>query len=219
MKAQVQRVHEMGLKYYLWYSVPFVGIRSKAYKKFKSKFLYHDSDAGILDPRYPDVREHLIHTYENAVKNWDLDGFKLDFIDKFGQPALEAPDAPEGKDYISVGQAVDRLMTDIRLRLQALKPNIVIEFRQNYTGPLMRKYGNMFRAADCANDTVANKVRTIDTKLCVGTSTVHSDMLTWHNSDTPEAIALQFINTMFSVPQISVRPAALPEDHLQTMRT
>lgn len=217
MKAHVEKVHAMGLKYYLWYSVPFVGKCSRAYERFKGKY-FGDGDTVVLDPRYPDVREYLITTYENAVKEWDLDGFKLDFIDSFSQPKKESPDAAEGRDYVSVPHAVDRLMTDIKLRLQALKPNIAIEFRQNYIGPLMRKYGNMFRAADCANDTVINKIRTIDTRLCVGTSTVHSDMITWNKNDTATSAALQFIGTMFAVPQISVRPNDLPEDHRKMMR-
>ncbi len=219
MKAHVQRVHDMGLKYYLWYSVPFVGKYSRAFERFKGKYLGgDDADTAVLDPRYPDVREYLITTYENAVKDWDLDGFKLDFVDHFRQPETENPKAVEGRDYVSVPQAVDRLMTDIKLRLQAIKPNIAIEFRQSYVGPLMRKYGNMFRAADCANETVVNKIRTIDTRLCMDNSTVHSDMITWHKDDTPEAIALQFIGTMFSVPQISVRPGNLPEEHRKVMK-
>ncbi len=218
MKAHVQRVHDMGLKYYLWYSVPFVGIYSRAYERFKGKYLSEGGDTSILDPRYPDVREYLISTYENAVKDWDLDGFKLDFVDNFRQREEENPNAVEGKDYVSVAEAVDRLMTDIKLRLQAIKPSIAIEFRQSYVGPLMRKYGNMFRAADCANETVVNKIRTIDTKLCMDNSIVHSDMITWHKDDTPEAIAQQFIGTMFAVPQISVRPGSLPEAHRKVMK-
>jgi len=35
----------------------------------------------VLDPRYPEVRKfyHRI-TYVKAIEEWDLDGFKLDFI-------------------------------------------------------------------------------------------------------------------------------------------
>jgi len=217
MKAHVAKVHAMGLKYYLWYSVPFVGKFSRAYERFAGKFL-NRGDVVTFDPRYPDVREYLISTYENAVKEWDLDGFKLDFVDNFRQPAKEFEDAAPGRDFISVSQAVDRLMTDIKLRLQALKPDIAIEFRQSYIGPVMRKYANMFRAGDCANDTVANKIRTIDLRLAVGTSAVHSDMITWSREETPEAAALQFVGTMFSVQQISVRPATLPEEHRMMLR-
>ncbi len=219
MKAHVQRVHAMGLKYYLWYSVPFVGCHTRAYERFKDMFLSGDlGNVMILDPRYPEVREYLISTYETAVKEWDLDGFKLDFIDSFFQPVKDNPNAAPGKDYVSVPQAVDRLMTDIKLRLMALKPNIAIEFRQCYVGPLMRKYGNMFRAGDCANETVGNKVRTLDLRLCMDSSIVHSDMITWSKEETPEAVALQFIGTMFAVPQISVRPGSHPETHNKVMK-
>ena len=82
MAEHVKRVHDIGLKYILWFSIPFVGYKSKNWDKFKNKILYKIDrlSAGILDPRYPDVREFLIKTYENALKNYDLDGFKLDFI-------------------------------------------------------------------------------------------------------------------------------------------
>ena len=58
----------------------------------------------------------------------------------------------------------------------------------------------------------------MDTRLCVGTSTVHSDMITWSREDTAESACLQFIATMFAVPQISVRPATLPEEHRLMMQ-
>ena len=217
MKTHVSRIHAMGLKYFLWYSVPYVGIHSKAWERFKGQYFPVSHDTAVLDPRYPDVREYLIQTYENAVINWDLDGFKLDFIDQFSQPAKENSDAPEGRDYVSTAQAVDRLMTDIISRLKALKPDIGIEFRQSYIGPLMRKYGNMFRAADCANDTVINKLRTIDIRLLSGNSPAHSDMLTWSPEEIPEAVALQLIHTLFSVQQISVRPNRLPISQQKTL--
>jgi len=212
MSKHVANVHALGMKYFLWYSVPYVGVYSKAYEMFKGKY-FGKGDTVILDPRYPEVREYLIGKYENAVKDWDIDGFKLDFIDFFRQPEKEEDDSAPGRDYVSVPQAVDRLMTDIKKRLCALKPNMCIEFRQNYMGPLMRKYGNMFRAADCATDTVNNKVRTCDLRLTLGNTPAHCDMLTWNVNETVEAAALQLESTMFAVPQISVRPYNLPEAH------
>ena len=212
MKKHVENVHKLGMKYFLWYSVPYVGKYSRAYETFRGKY-FGKGDTVVLDPRYPEVREYLITTYERAVREWDLDGFKLDFIDSFHQPEKEDPDAAPGRDYVSVPAAVDRLMTDVKTRLTALKPNICIEFRQSYIGPLMRKFGNMFRAGDCANDTVTNKLRTIDLRLSLGNSPAHADMLTWNPEDTVEAAALQLESTMFAVPQISVRPYNLPKEH------
>ncbi|QTH40015.1 hypothetical protein J4772_20555 [Cohnella sp. LGH] len=58
----------------------------------------------------------------------------------------------EGRDYDSVSEAVDRLLSDVMERMRAVKPDVMIEFRQKYIVPLMRKYGNMFRVADCLNN-------------------------------------------------------------------
>lgn len=220
MQAHVERVHALGLKYLLWYSVPFVGVHSKAWSRFSSKLLATNErlGAGVLDPRFPDVREFLITTYETAMREWNLDGFKLDFVDSFN-PSPEAQAARgEGRDYDSVPQAVDRLLTDIMTRLRAMNPDVMVEFRQSYVGPLMRKYGNMFRAGDCPNDAVENRVRTLDIRLLGGNTAAHSDMLMWHPDEPVESAALQLLNVLFSVPQISVLLEKIPPTHVEMLR-
>lgn len=235
LAEHARRVHELGMRYMMWYSVPFVGFHSEAYTRFKDRLLGEISfaRAGILDPRYPEVREYLIGTYEAALRDWALDGFKLDFVDSFAVPRFPGfgpprggpgrqpdatPEPPPGRDYESVTEAVDRLLTDVMARLRALKPDVMIEFRQSYTGPLMRKYGNMFRALDCPNDAVENRVRTLDIRLLCGETAVHSDMLMWNPAERPESAALQLVNVLFSVPQISVLLDQLPPEHTEMLR-
>lgn len=218
MRKFVDAVHATGMKFILWYSVPFVGKYSKAYDRFKEKFL----DLGergwwTLDPRFPDVREYLINIYENAVKEWDLDGLKLDFVDSFSKVAEGACDIP-GRDYNSVEEAVDRLLKDTLKRLRAIKPDFMIEFRQNYVGPLMRTYGNMFRAADCPNNSLYNRARIVDIRLICGNTAAHADMIMWHNSDTVVSAAMQIINILYSVPQISVLLDKIPEEHQKMLK-
>ena len=151
MKAFVDSVHAVGMKFLLWYSLPFIGEKAKLYDQFVGKYLHHWESQGtwVLDPRYPEVREHIINTYEAALIDWGLDGFKLDFLGWFYADEKTDLTARNGRDFASVNEATDKLMTDIMERLRKLKPDIMIEFRQPYIGPLMRKYGNMFRAADC----------------------------------------------------------------------
>ncbi|GLV54783.1 hypothetical protein KDH_16300 [Dictyobacter sp. S3.2.2.5] len=229
MKAHVARVHELGMKYVLWYSVPFVGQHSKAWSRFNNRMLHtiERLGAGVLDPRYPEVREYLIQLYEKALVEWDLDGFKLDFVDafraepRFPQPPLAStsPATPEeGRDEQSIDKAVDRLLTDVMVRLRAIKPDILIEFRQSYVGPLMRKYGNMFRAGDCPYEFITNRVRTLDIRLLCGQTAAHADMLMWHPNEPAEVVAQQLINVLFSVPQISVLLDKLPAMHLEVVR-
>ncbi len=222
MKAHVAKVHELGMKYLIWYSVPFVGYHSKAYETFKGKYLRDipSLKAVVFDPRFPDVREYLINTYENAVREWDLDGLKLDFIDAFvwddTDPAVK--DNYAGRDIKSVPEACDVLLSQVMTRLKALKPDILIEFRQSYIGPAIRKYGNMFRAGDCPADALSNRVRTMDLRLTSGNTAVHSDMLEWNTGDSPDVAALQLLSVLFTVPQISVRMAELPYLHQQWLK-
>jgi len=217
MTAFVDTLHAFDMKVLLWYSLPFIGEKAKLYNQFKGKYLHHWESQGtwVLDPRYPDVREHIINTYETALADWNLDGFKLDFLGWFYADEKTDLSAEGGRDYASVNEATDRLMTDIMIRLRNIEPEIMIEFRQPYIGPLMRKYGNMFRAADCPNMEVVNRVRTTDLRISSGNTAVHSDMFVWHKNESVESAALQILNILFSVPQLSVKLDSIPEDHLQ----
>jgi len=218
MRAHVKAVHDLGMKYMLWYSVPFVGEYSKHWEQFKDKILYQSPNptfhAGVLDPRYPEVRQYLIDTYLRALKEWNLDGFKLDFIDSF-RAASKTPAPNDSMDYTSVEEAVVRLMSDIMRSLRAVKEDILIEFRQSYIGPAMRTYGNMFRVGDCPADAITNRVGVVDLRLLSGNTAVHSDMLMWHKDDPVENAARQILSAIFGVVQISVRLEEMPADHLQ----
>jgi len=214
-RAFVKSVHDLGMKCLFWYSVPFCGKKSNAYQQFKGKFLTEDHPwAPVFDPRYPEVRTYLISKYKNALIDWNLDGFKLDFIDDFKTYPTTVLTKADGRDYASVDEGVDRLLSDVMAELKKIKPDVLIEFRQKYIGPAMRKYGNMFRAFDCPNDGFGNRLRTTDVKLICGNTVVHSDMMTWHRDEPVEMAALQFANIIFSVPQVSVRLSVVPQEHI-----
>lgn len=220
----VRRLHAMDVKLLLWYSVCFVGAKSKQYERFKDKGLYFrggNTQAVVLDPRFPEVREYLINTYENALRDWELDGFKLDFIDSFAfgdgvDYAVEQNYA--GRDVKSLPHAIDMLLTEVIKRLKAIKPDVLIEFRQSYIGPAIRKYGNMFRVADCPADINRNRVGIIDLRLTSGNTAVHSDMLEWNMAVDYKTAMLQVLNIMFGVPQISVKLEELPEEHRKALK-
>ncbi len=213
MQALVHRLHEMDMAVMLWYSVPFMGERSQNYHKFRDKMLHE----GVLDPRYKEVREFLTDTYKRAVADWDLDGLKLDFIDAFtlGEEALK-PDAR--RDYLSLEEAVDTLMQEVKRELTAIRPDILIEFRQAYVGPAIRQYGNMLRVSDCPADALRNRQDILNLRLTSGRTAVHSDMLMWSPEESPEAAALQFASVLYGVPQISVRIKTLPPAHKQMLQ-
>ena len=224
MAAHVKRIHDVGMKYMLWYSVPFLGFDSKNYSKFKDKCLYSRpvGRVAVLDPRFPEVRQFLIDIYCKALKDWNLDGFKLDFIDRLALPDnVVDPAIAEnyaGRDFKSIPHATDALMTGIMKALKEIKPDILIEFRQKYIGPAIRKYGNMLRASDCPGDITANRIRITDLRLSSGTTAVHGDMLRWDYNESVESAAKQLLAVLYSVPQVSVKFNEIPVEHQEMIR-
>ncbi|HKH92539.1 MAG TPA: glycoside hydrolase family 36 protein [Gemmatimonadaceae bacterium] len=220
MRAFVDSAHKLGVKVMLWYAVPFVGKNSKAAARFKDKALRFDERLGtyVVDPRYPEVRRYLIDTYARAIRDWGIDGFKLDFIERFAADQTTVLTAENGRDYASVNEATDRMMTDIMSELRRMKPDVMVEFRQAYIGPLIRKYGNMLRASDSPNNYVGNRVKIVDVRLLSGTTPVHADMVMWHPTEPPEIAAFQLNNVLFSVPQVSVKLGASSPAHREMIR-
>lgn len=220
MREFVKDVHDLDMKFILWYAVPFVGEKSKSYEKLKGKFLtyWEGQGAYVLDPRFPEVRAFIIKTYVDAVNEWDLDGFKLDFLGRFRAEPTTKLVADGGRDFASINEATDKLMTDLLIALTAIKPDILLEFRQPYTGPAMRKYGNMLRASDCPNVAIINRVATTDLRMISGNTAVHADMLMWHHNEAVETAALQLLNVLYAVPQISVQLEEIPKDHFDMIR-
>ena len=219
MKAHVAVVHKAGLKYMLWLAVPYMGDEAKNYSRFKGKML-RGGDTGVLDPRFPEVREYLISTYERVVGEWGFDGVKLDFIDSFVLPKNDpaVKDGYAGRDYRSIPDAVDRLMKDILARLKKIKPDVLVEFRQHYMGPAILQYGNMMRCADCPADPTANRKRVCDLRLTSGGLAVHSDMLVWSRDETPEGAALPILNALFSTIQYSMVLKNISPQHRAVIR-
>ncbi|GMN10740.1 hypothetical protein MTsPCn9_22850 [Croceitalea sp. MTPC9] len=215
----VKNIQDLGMKVGLWFSVPFCGFKSKAYQKFKGKFLTENHRwAPVFDPRYPEIRNYLVGIYVAAARDWGLDGFKLDFIDDFKTYPDTCFEKDPERDFLSINDAVDALLTQVINEVKKVNPDIFIEFRQKYTGPAMRKYGNMLRAFDCPGDYTMNRVRIADIKMLCGNTAVHSDMVTWHFDESVENAALHYVNTMFGVPQISVMLNEAPISHLNMIR-
>jgi alpha-galactosidase len=216
--AHVARVQAMDMRYMLWFSVPYAGRESQAWKKFSDRTLPKPfQNADCLDPRYPEVRSYLKDFYHRAIADWKLDGLKLDFVDQFTAEVV-TESSQESIDMCSVPAAADRLLSEMITELQAIKPDVLIEFRQNYIGPAMRKYGNIFRAQDCPNDALSNRIRTIDIRLLSGNTAVHSDMIMWNSDESPAQAARQLWAALFSVPQISVKSDGITKEQEKMLR-
>lgn len=220
VKAHVKRVHELGMKYMLWFSVPFVGDASGAWERFSQKLLWYDRErrAGVLDIRYPDVREYLMDFYRRAVGEWDMDGLKLDFVDEFYIRKENPVPWKEGMDFKRVETALPAFLEQVRRELQRIKPEVMIEFRQWYVGPHMRSFGNIIRVTDCPASAMNNRIGSVDIRLLCRNTAVHTDMIMWNRAETAEDAARQIINGLFANLQLSVKLEEQDADKMKMIR-
>ena len=217
MRELVDKIHNIGMKVILWYSVPYVGKHSEAWESFRGKYLdSEENELNCLDPRFPEVRNYLTEIYEKAVLEWGLDGFKLDFIDAFELTEYSDKSGVD-RDFESLEDAIECLLSDITAKLKRINPDIMIEFRQTYIGPVVTRYGNMIRAGDCALDSFINRVSVLDLRMTSGRAAVHSDMLIWNNKESNESAAKQLIAVLFGVPQISVNLSEIAAEHQKVL--
>ena len=233
MRAHVDRVHGLGLKYVLWYALPFMNEQSRHYPAFRDKYMaagpFWEHRLGILDPRFPEVRRFLADQLADRLVKWNLDGYKIDFIDYFrtyGQNVYDPAGGPDpaerenyrGRDCKSIPEAAERLVAEIARRLKAVRPDVLIEFRQPYAGPVTVRYGNMVRANDCPGDPCANRVRTTDLRLASGAAAVHSDMLKWTPSDDRADAARSILSVIFTTVQYSMVLDTIPPPQKEEIR-
>jgi len=215
MAEHIAKIHARDMKVIIWFATPFVGFKTEAFKTtFRDKLLFIERgiDTGVLDPRFPEVREYIASTLEKYMKEWDVDGFKLDFLNNLftwqGDPALA--DDFKGRDYRNVGDATMALYTDVIRRLKAIKPDVLIEIRPSYQSPELQRFGNMMRVADCPASLVANRCGIAALKLMCPKAAVHSDMIMWDPLSTPETAARHILDAAFGAVQYSTR---LDDDH------
>ena len=212
----VTRCGRYGMNCLLWIGLPFVGRKRPAvYRKFAGKYLVETDTFGILDPRFPEVRRHLIGVCRRLMRDYGLAGLKVDFIDQMHLFGRKDPMEETGlgeRDSHSLEAAIDQLLDELYTELRAIREDVLIEFRQFYCGPAARRCCNILRAQDCPGDQFQNRMRTIDLRLISTQTAIHSDMMIWNSQEKPVVILRQLLNTLFSVPQISVRLADLPEE-------
>ncbi|MER5866604.1 glycoside hydrolase family 36 protein [Kitasatospora sp. NPDC002040] len=213
----VARVRALGLNYLLWHALPFAGDRSAAIGTLAEHALAHlpALETYVLDPRSPVVRAHQVERLAAAVEQHGVDGLKIDFIDTFlREPTTASPDP----DCTEVAEGVRRLLAELDARLRAVRPEVLIEHRQQYMGPGLWPYATMVRATDCPHNATENRTRTADLRLTAGPLAVHADPLTWHPDEAPAQIAVLLLSVLFATPQVSVDLAAQGPGQLAALR-
>lgn len=215
--AHVKRLHDKGLRVTMWFPMTLVTDDNAAFGMYRGRTLYRRSwGPYVWDPRFPDLREYLLSRLETAVRDWKVDGLKLDYGDSWGIDYLDkwklAPLAGGlgGRDRADVSDAACAFVTEMRRRLTAVNPDLSIEFRQMYMGVGMQKGCTQIRVQDCPGSQREMRYGIANLRLTSGPNAVHSDPIQWGRDESDEQVAESILSSIFGVGQYSVR---LTETH------
>lgn len=209
------RLHGQDLDVVLWIAPLLLGEQSEAFDRLH-RFAPHHSEAlrcRVLDPRHPEVRAHLVETCARLVRDYDLDGLKIDFLNA----AMVYAGEPSTGDVADVGEAMTLLLRGVADAVDLERPGALIEFRQPYVSPAVASYADVVRADDCPADAVQNRRSILDLRLLSNGQVVHADPIMWDPTASSDAAVRQLFGAFFGVPQISMPLVSLPAAHREAV--
>lgn len=243
MPKLVDEMHKRGMNIMLWVSPFQIGKKSTKYERMK-QYLNKRDKLGempyflpVMSPwvsgkaSQPDVEERMelcprtgiTETYvpellAGLLRDWKLDGLKIDFIDQVSVlPCL----AEHAHIYPTVGEAMVRTMKAIDAAIRGVKPDAIIEFRLPYANVFLRPYATLYRAQDCPWDWDQNRRECAWIKsFTPGFGPLAlADYISWRKDENVVNVAKAVASAVFyCVPAIAMDFRKLPESHLAIVR-
>ena len=220
MKLFKQKLQEMNLPLYLWYSIPFMGGNPVVLKKFEGKYIRYRAPRQmyVLDPRYPEVRKYLVSTYANFLSEWKFDGYWFDFLKGFypKEGALIEQDA--GRDFVSIELAVDTLYADMEARLKTIKPDIFMGQKFQVVGPNLVSYQSFLTGFVGVENCQVVREKMVNNRLLYGKFTPFMEVVAINQKENPEDVARKLQSVLFGNPYLSFYISTMPQEVKQTIR-
>lgn len=215
-----QKCIQMGLPLYLWYSIPFIGGNPVILKKFDGKYIRYRAPRQmyVLDPRYADVRKHLVSTYANFLLEWQFDGYWFDFMKAFYPKEGAVIEDDKGRDFVSIDLAVDTLYKDLEKRLRSIKPDIFMGQKFPVVGPNLVSYQNFLTGFVGVENAQVVREKMVNNRLLYGKYTPFMEVVAINPREKAEDIARKMQSVLFGNPYLSFYVTTLPAESKQTIR-
>jgi alpha-galactosidase len=144
------------------------------------------------------------------IKRWDFDGAKYDLFNCVPNNRCENPEHKH--DVSSMVEGLELTLKQIDDKCRALKPDYIVELKQNYATPFLSRYGSMTRAGDTPYNTEGNFLRTLYVQGYSPFSI--NDYQTITNDDKPEDAACVVLKMMAAgIPTYSIDFSRLNKDN------
>jgi len=204
------------MRYVLWVAPFMVGDASQAARQHAHLLAEATTPMRYrnLSPRRAETRHVVGDMLERLMRDYDLDGLKIDFLDALALDNLVATDS----DYPTLGAGIYDILSAAIARVCAIRPDALIEFRNSYTNLASRRYANLYRASDVPINFAMNRWQVTMLRLLAPDRAVHLDPALWHPGDSDENVAVHLINMICAVPMVSIELDRYPQAHLDLIR-
>lgn len=200
MKALVDKAHQLGAKPFIWCAPHAVAKNSKAYEKNYQYLLSDETGAPIMnEPQYysycfqcPESREIMADICVKLIEKWGFDGSKYDLFNWV--PNIPCKNPNHKHDVSSMVEGLELTLKLIREKTSKIKPEHMVELKQNYGTVFNTQYGNLMRAGDSPFDLETNFQRTLHIQSY--TPYALNDYQTITENDTPENVACIIIKML-----------------------
>ncbi len=206
--AHVERVKGMGLRYLLWVAPMLIGVESKAFERFGGRLFKSWLDEGfrVVDPRDKEVGEYVAGSLERLVREYPIDGFKVDYDYALLGPNQTPHDV--GVEYV---EFVRSLIARVRRIRPSFEWNLMLNaFSAGVT--------NAFRCVDVPFDPDSNRLFLANVRPLAGRRALYSDPALWSPQDSIATVRRHLVPTLFCVPSVGAPLLDLPKEHLEVLR-
>lgn len=220
MQVFKQKLDEMNLPLYLWYSIPFMGGNPVILKKYSGKYIRYRAPRQmyVLDPRYPDVRKYLVSTYSNFLLQWQFDGYWFDFLKGFYPEEGAVIEQDNGRDFVSIDMAVDTLYKEMEARLKSIMPKVFMGQKFQIVGPNLVSYQSFLTGFVGVDNCKVVREKMVNNRLLYGKYTPFMEVVAFNPKEKPEDVARKLQSVLFGNPYLSFYITTMPHELKQTIR-
>ncbi len=204
----VQSLHALDLRFILWVAPYIVGTESRSYRKLADHLLPSWLDEGFraADPRSPAVASHLEETLTRLVRDYPIDGFKVDY--DYGLLGPDQMPSGTGSAYLA---ATRRLIEGVRKINPQFEWNLCLSAGT-------RTLSNAFRCVDVPFDPESNRLAMASFKAMTPGLPLHYDPSLWSADEPVEIVHRHIVPSLFCVPSLGADILNLPQEHLDAIR-
>ncbi len=222
LNALIDALRAMGMRSILWLGPVTVSPDSRAFGKVRhllqhtngSPHVHPANGMHCLCPSSASARRYIVDMMVGLLRRYDVDGFKVDLYNNLSPLPCDAPHEHDCRPNVA---GLNRLMREIWEAVRSVKPDVLMELKQNYGNCQAAGYGTMVRAGDSPYDTDINTERAL--YVAAYAEVTHNDYAVWTSGETVRDLGIMLVKQLTGgVPTFSVDLTEMPAEHRNVMK-